>query len=78
MSPAVRGWGPRAPAAKGLDVADDGADAAVKQSERQVLIAEQPTLVAGLSGQAKDPGTTQALDAISEADLKILLAGIEG
>ena len=64
--------------AQGLDIADDGTDAAVEQTERQVLVAEQPSLVASLSRQAEDAGATQALDSISQADLKILLAGVEG
>ena len=65
-------------AAQGLDIADDGTHSAVKQTERQVLIAEQPSLVACLSSQAQDAGAAQALDSVSDADLKILLAGVEG
>ena len=55
--------------AKGLDIAHDGADAAVEQAEGEVLVAEQAALVAGLGGHAKDAGAAQAVDAMSEADL---------
>src|SRR5262249_10797151 len=65
-------------AAEGLDIADDGADPAVEQAEREVLIAEQPALIARLGSQAEDAGATQALDAMGQADLIILLGGIEG
>src|SRR5262249_59476553 len=64
--------------AQGLDVADDGADPAVEQAEREVLVAEQSSLVACLSSQAEDTGAAQALDTMSQADLIILLAGLEG
>src|SRR5262249_41850454 len=56
-----------APFAEGLDIADDGADAAVEQSEGEVLIAEQTALIAGLGGEAEDAGAAQALDAVGDA-----------
>ena len=65
-------------AAQGLNIAHDGADTAVEQAKRQVLVAEQPALLAGLGSQPQDAGAAQALDAILQAELVILLAGIEG
>ena len=67
-----------APFAEFLDVADDGADAAVEQSVGEVFIAEQAALVACFGGEAKDAEAAQALDAVSEADAIILLGGVEG
>ena len=64
-------------AAQGLDVADDGADAAVEQAKGEVFVAEQAALLAGLGGHAEDATAAQALDAMSEADLKVLRAGVE-
>ena len=52
-------------------------NAAVEQTERQVFVAEQPSLVACLSSHAEDTGAAQALDPVSHADSKILLAGVE-
>src|SRR5208282_1100326 len=66
------------PLSEGLDIADDGADPAVEQSEGEILIAEQPALIACLGGQAKDAGAAQALDAVSDASTMILLSGVEG
>jgi hypothetical protein len=64
--------------AQGLDVTDDGTHAAVEQTEREVLVAEQSSLVASLSREAEDAGTAQALDSVSQTHLKIVLAGVEG
>ena len=64
-------------AAQGLDIADDGAQAAVEQAKGQVLVAEQPALFPRLCGHAEDAGAAQAVDAVSEADLIILLTGVE-
>src|SRR5215472_18036376 len=64
--------------AEGLDIADDSADPAVEQAEGEVLVAEQSALVACLGGEAEDEGAAQALDAMSQADLIVLLGGIEG
>ena len=60
-----------------LDIADDGAEAAVEQAKGKVLVAEQPALFPRLRGDAEDAGAAQAIDAMSEADLIVLLAGIE-
>ena len=64
-------------ATQGLDIADDGAEAAVEQAEGKVLVAEQPALFPRLCGDAEDAGAAQAVDAMIEADLIVLLAGIE-
>src|SRR5262249_34662226 len=64
--------------AQGPDIADDGADPAVEQAEGEVLIAEESALVARLGGEAEDAGAAQALDAMSQADLIVLLGGVEG
>ena len=64
-------------AAESLDIANDGTDPAVEKAKREILVAEQPALFACLRGYAEDAGTAQALDAVGQADLKILLAGIE-
>src|SRR5262249_21721251 len=65
-------------AAQGSDLADDRADPTVEQAEGEVLRAEQSSLVACLRRPAEDAGAAQALDAMSQADLIILLAGLEG
>ena len=44
-------------AAQGLDIADDGADPAVEQAKGEVLVAEQPALLASLGGHAEDAGS---------------------
>src|SRR5262249_11344716 len=49
-----------------LDIADDGAEAAVEQSEGKVLVAEQPALFPRLGGDAEDAGAAQAIDAMIE------------
>src|SRR5215470_7388018 len=64
-------------AAQGPDIANDGPDPAVEQAERQVLVAEQAALLAGLGGRAEDAAASQALDAVGQADLIVLRAGIE-
>ena len=56
--------------AQGLDVTDDGTHAAVEQTEREVLVAEQSSVVASLSREAEDAGTAQALDSVSQTHLK--------
>jgi hypothetical protein len=63
--------------AQGLDITDNRTNPAVKQTKRQVLIAEQPALVASHSGQAEDAAMAQALDAMSQADFVIVLTGID-
>ena len=64
-------------AAQGLDVTHDRTDPAVEKTKGEVLVAEQPALLSSLRGDAKDSAATKALDAMSQADLIVLLAGIE-
>ena len=52
-------------AAQVLDIANDGTNSAVEQTKGQVLIAEQSSLVACLSGQTEDAGTAPAFNAVS-------------
>src|SRR6266481_6661675 len=66
------------PLEEGLDIADDGADPAVEQSEGEVLIAEQAALIACFGSEAEDAGAAQALDTVSDAGAMILLSGVEG
>ncbi len=47
-----------------LDITDDGTNPTVEKPESQVFVAEQPSLVACLSGQTEDAGTSQALDPV--------------
>jgi hypothetical protein len=64
-------------AAQGLDIAHDGTDPAVEQAKREVFVAEQTTLLASLCGDAQDATAAQALNAMTHADLIVLVAGIE-
>jgi hypothetical protein len=50
----------------------------VEQAKGEILVAEQAALLARLGGDAEDAATTQAFDALSEADLKVLGTGVEG
>ena len=45
-------------AAQVLDIADDGTNAAVEETKGKILVAEQPSLVVCLGGQAEDSGTS--------------------
>ena len=49
---------------EGIDIADDGPDAAIEQSEGEVLVTEQAVLVAGLGSHAQDARAAQAVDAM--------------
>jgi hypothetical protein len=62
---------------QGIDIAHDGTDPAIEEAEGEVLVTEQAVLVAGLGGHAQDAGTAQAINAVFDADLEVLLRIIE-
>ena len=62
---------------EGIDVADDGADPAIEETESKVLVTEQAVLIAGLGGHAQNACAAQAVDAVFDADLEVLHRIIE-
>ena len=62
---------------EGIDIADDGADPAIEQTESEVLITEQALLVTSLGRHVQDAGCVQAIDAVFDADLEVLRRIIE-
>src|SRR6516165_11672565 len=74
---ATRGDG-NAGAAQDLDVANDGAQTAVEQTEAEILMREESALLASLGGEAQQASAAQADDAAVNAHLEIVVAGIEG
>jgi hypothetical protein len=65
-------------AAEDLNVADNGAQAAVEQAEGEVFMGEQASLLARLAAEAQDAGAAQGDHTAPDADLEVVLAGIEG
>src|SRR6266478_5881940 len=57
---------------------DDGAQAAVEQAEAEVFVREEAALLARLGSQPQQPRAAESDDAAVDADLEVVLAGIEG
>jgi hypothetical protein len=64
--------------AKRLDIANDGADAAIEESVGEVFVAEQTALIACFGGHAEDAGAAKSFDFEAESSLIVVGAGIEG
>jgi hypothetical protein len=65
-------------AAEVLDIADDGAYAAVEEPQGEVLVGEQGALLPGLAAESKDARPAKSLGALLKTHLEIVLAGIQG
>jgi len=63
--------------AKCLDIANDGADAAIEQSVGEIFVAEQAALIARFGGHAEDAGAAKSFDLEGESRLIIVESGIE-
>ena len=64
--------------AQDQNVADDGAQATVEQAEGEILVREEPALFAGLGGEAQQASAAEPDDAMMNAHLEVIVAGIEG
>jgi hypothetical protein len=65
-------------AAEDLDVADEGAQAAVEQAEGEVFVGKEAALLAGLGREAQEASAAEADDATVDTDLEVIVAGVDG